>query len=357
MVFFHMLKNNLKRLLRQKPVMLMTFILPLAVLIIVSLIVGGGKEVSYIYFINNDKGSISEEYINELKENNNIKISEEDDAVNKVKNKIINCAYEIPENFSEEIKSGNVPEINIISIEDSNLGSFEYESTEVLNNIILKEYMGNKGIDIAYEDLKSNSSVNVQEDGNSDMTDRILLNILISFIFFACISVGTELYSLKEQKILKRSFISGNSEKKILASILSALFIIYSVCYSVVFSIQAFIRKSEMISKFPYIIANIICLSFVSICLGMLLVRICKKESTIPLWGQGFSWITCFVGGSFMPLELLPERIKVFSKFTPQYWALESIKSENLYLCFIVILFGIVFFTAGTLKFKKMIMN
>lgn len=357
MVFFQMLKNNLKRLLHQKPVILMTFILPLAVLIIISLIVSGGKEVSYVYFINNDKESLSEEYINELRENNNIKVCDEDDAVNKVKNKIINCAYEIPENFSEDIKSGTVPEINIISIDDTNLGSFEYESTEVLNNFVLTENMKSAGLDISYEDLKSNSKVNVEEGKNSDITDRVLLNILISFIFFACISVGTELHSLKEQKILKRSLVSGNSEKKILASILSALFIIYSICYSVVFYIQSVIRKSEMISKFPYVIVNIICLSFVSICLGMLLVRICKKESTIPLWGQGFSWITCFVGGSFMPLELLPERIKVFSKFTPQYWALESIKSENLFLCLIVILFGLVFFTAGTLKFKKMIMN
>lgn len=361
MIFLETLKYNLKRLLHEKIVVLMTFFLPLIVILAISVIVGDSNKKPYIYIVNEDLGSIADEYIDEIKKDNNVKIYDKDIAVDKLKNKIINIVYEIPEDFTEDIKSGEIPQINSISIDDNSYDSsdvnFQYKSSNIVNSLILEHYMNSQGIDISYDELESSTNIQVEDNKNSDMTDKVLLNILISFIFFTCITVGTELYSLKDQNILMRSFVSGNSEKKILASVLTALFIIYSAGYSLVYFFQEIIRSSAVSSKLPYVVVNIICLSFVSICLGVFLVRICKKESTISIWGQGFSWITCFVGGSFMPYEFLPENIRMFSKFTPQYWAIESINNENLSLCLIVILFGIALFCAGTLKFKKLIMN
>jgi hypothetical protein len=43
----------------------------------------------------------------------------------------------------------------------------------------------------------------------------------------------------------------------------------------------------------------------------------------------------------------------MFSKFTPQYWAIQSINTGNIYLAGIVVLFGIALFTAGTFKARR----
>ena len=59
------------------------------------------------------------------------------------------------------------------------------------------------------------------------------------------------------------------------------------------------------------------------------------------------------MGGSFAPYEFLPSAVRMFSKFTPQYWAIESINTGNIYLAGIVVLFGIALFTAGTFKVRR----
>jgi ABC-2 type transport system permease protein len=133
------------------------------------------------------------------------------------------------------------------------------------------------------------------------------------------------------------------------------MFIFFVVVYSSTFLIESKVRGSVMLDKWPVVVVNMIFMVLVSLSLGILAARVCKNENTISIVVQMIAWVTCFVGGSFAPLELLPKTVQYFSKFTPQFWALKSIDTGNYALALIGGLFALVLFTAGTFKTRKFI--
>ncbi|MDS0525961.1 ABC transporter permease [Clostridium sp. SHJSY1] len=358
MNFFIILKSNLKRILKIKTFVIISFVLPLAISLILGTIYDNTDDVSgEIVVINSDSGTLATDVIEELQKTNEIKVYTKEDGLEKVKKKSMPVCYEIPENFSELIKKGEKPEVIAHKYESIMAsGDFEFNLNSVINNIILKNTLQINGVDSGVVD-ENITKANIEVIGNekASMSDTIILNVIVSFIFFGAITIAEELFALKKQNILERSFSTANKPWKILLGILGAMFIFLVVVYSSTFLIESKVRMSVMLDKWPIVVLNMIFLVLVSLSLGILAARICKNENTISIVVQMISWITCFIGGSFAPLEFLPETVQHFSRFTPQYWALESINTGNYSLAFIVGLFAVVLFTAGTFKTRKFI--
>jgi ABC-2 type transport system permease protein len=61
-----------------------------------------------------------------------------------------------------------------------------------------------------------------------------------------------------------------------------------------------------------------------------------------------------FVSGSFSAPGSLPKAIQNLSKFTPQYWFMEIMDGGQLIInSLVILLFALVFFTAGSIKFTS----
>jgi ABC-2 type transport system permease protein len=150
-----------------------------------------------------------------------------------------------------------------------------------------------------------------------------------------------ELFELKKQNILKRSFTTANKPETIIGGVLGALFIVSSIAYSGAFLLSSYIFSSSNLKKAPVIVLNIVCLVMVALSIGVFITRIVKNENLINMVLQIIIALTCFIGGSFMPIEFLPKGITMFSKFTPQYWALQSINTGNAWLSIIVLMFSL----------------
>lgn len=229
-------------------------------------------------------------------------------------------------------------------------------ANSIINKMILREELKSSRNDISLEALNYEKT-NIKVIGRDEKTisDVIILNMTISFILFGSIGISMELFELKRQNILKRSFATSNKPKTIIRGILVALFLISSLGYSGIFLLNSFINLDSGLNKAPIIILNIIFLVLLALSLGVFITRIIKNKNLIAMVLQIIITFTCFIGGSFMPIEFLPKGIKVFSKFTPQYWALQSINTGNVWMAFIVVLFALVFFTAGTFKVRSFI--
>jgi ABC-2 type transport system permease protein len=358
MNFFIILKSNLKRILKIKEFVIISFILPLAISLIIGFIFDNKDDVSgTITVINSDSGTLGAEAIGELQKTNTIKTYTKEDGLEKVKKKAITVCYEIPENFSASLEKGEKPEV-IAHKYESNVesGDFEFNLNSVINNMVLKNTLQANGVNREVLD-ENTSKANIEVIGNekASMSDTIILNIIISFIFFGAITIAEELFALKKQNILERSFSTGNKPWKVVGGILGAMFIFFVVVYSSTFLIESKVRGSVMLDKWPVVVVNMIFMVLVSLSLGILAARVCKNENTISIVVQMIAWVTCFVGGSFAPLELLPKTVQYFSKFTPQFWALKSIDTGNYALALIGGLFALVLFTAGTFKTRKFI--
>lgn len=358
MRFLIVLKSNLKRILKNKTLIFANFLIPLAIVLIFGFIFKNtSMDSKKDIIINSDRGVYGEEFIKELKINSKIEVYEKNDAIERLKKKRITVCYEIPENFSELIGKGEKPKIISYSLEKNmNLGNFEFNANSVINKMLLKGELKNSGSDVSMENLRSDGvKVEVIAKEKKTVEDTVVLNMLISFVFFSSIGVATEFFQLKKENILKRSFTTANSSRTIIGAILGALFILTSICYSIIFLMNIFINAPNTLNKAPIILLNLVFIVFFSLSLGVFITRIVKNEKLIAMVLQIIISLTCFVGGSFAPIEFLPKGVRVFSKFTPQYWSVQSIRTGNVTLAFVVLLFAVVLFTAGTFKVKNFI--
>lgn len=356
MRFLLVLKCNIKRMLKNKKNIVISLLIPSLVILILGFAftrVNGTESESAI--INSDKGKYGLEFINEIKKNTNIKVYEKNNGLEAVKNKRIPLCYEIPDNFSELIMKGEKPQIISHKLQKgTETGNFQLNANSLINKIFLRNEFKNYNKNVSLEDLSyENTKIEMVGSDKEELGDVIILNMLISFVLFGAIGISTELVKLKSQNIFKRSFTTSNSPQVIIGAVLGALFIISSVTYVAIFLVSSLLNSHSSLNKAPVIIINIIFLVLVSLSLAIFVTRVCKNENLINVVFQIIISFTCFVGGSFMPIEFLPKSISMFSKFTPQYWALRSINTNNIGLSFMVVLFSFLLFTAGTYKTKK----
>lgn len=361
MKFFILLKINIKMLLKNKKNIISSFLIPALIVLLMGFIftkIQNSDNQSAL--ILSDKGSYGKEFVNEIKKTTSIKIYEKQDGIEKVKSRKLSACYEVPENFSDMINKGEKPHIVIYQLEKGvEPGNFQFNANSIINKMVLRNEFKTNGTDVTLQQLsykKTNIKV-VSTDKTSidSVGDVVLLNIIISFSLFGAIGIATEFFELKKQNVLKRSFTTANKPKTILGSTLTAMFIISSIGYSAIFVLSSLMFSSNNFSKCLIIILNIVLMVFMALSLGMLVTRLVKNENLIPMVLNIVISVTCFIGGSFMPIEFLPKSITMFSKFTPQYWALQSINTGNPWLSLMVLLFSLVFFTAGTYKTKDFI--
>ncbi|MDP4091228.1 MAG: ABC transporter permease [Bacillota bacterium] len=358
MKFLMILHSNLKRLTKNKKNLLLSILMPAVVVLCFGFALSkiNGSDIESA-IINSDKGSRGQEFIKELERATDLKIYEKAAGLEEVKRKRIAICYEIPENFSELISKGEKPVIISHKLESGREpGNFEFNANSVINKMLMRNEFKSSGLEVSLDKL-SYSSSKIEEIGKDKkgMGDMIVLNLIISFVLYGSIGISTELLSLRQQNIIKRSLTTANKPSAIIGGVLAALFILGSIGYSIIFLVNAGLNSSSYLSKAPVVILNLILLQLFSLSLGVFVTRIVKNEGLIVMVLQIVIAITCFVGGSFMPIEFLPKGVTMFSKFTPQYWALQSINTGNALLALVVILFSLVLFTSGTFKVRNFI--
>ncbi|MBU3133398.1 ABC transporter permease [Clostridium gasigenes] len=355
--FMNILFSNLKRMLKNKGSLAATFIAPVVVIFGLSVFfnsISASSSKTY-NIVNLDNKSYSEELVESLIEKYTIKIYSKEEAIEKLKAKKISEFYEIQSNFTDEIKSLNKPEIIVNRRESSaDFSDFNMVLNDTTNNMVIREELQIK-LDktIELKELvndKDNLTI-VAKDNN--FVSKLILGMLLSFVMFASIGMCYELFYLKKLGTLRRSLITGNSSFVIIGAVLMAQFIIIAVGYYIIFIVNVVINVPDLKADIPIILLNISTLTLVALSFAVFITRIVKNEALIAVVTQGVIGLTCFIGGTFIPIEMLPEKLATISKFTPQYWALESINTGKWEYTLIVLLFALVLFTAGTVSSKS----
>lgn len=358
MKFLIILKSNIKRQLKNKSNIVANFIIPVIVILIFAFIFSKIDDSDNITaVITSDKGTYGQEFIKEMKKSTGIKVYKKSDALEKLKKKNLSVVYEIPLDFTDKIKTGEKAQVISYKIDKATEpGGFEFNANSIINKMLLREEFKNNGSDVSLKSLSyEGSNIKVIGSDKKSIGDVIILNMIISFALYGAIGISLELLELKNGNILKRSFTTANRPGTIIGGVLGSMFIVLSISYSCIFLLNAFIFSSSNLAKAPVIILNITFMVLLALSLGVFVTRIVKNENLINVVLQMVIAFTCFVGGSFMPVEFLPKSISMFSKFTPQYWALQSINTGNAKLSLMVLLFAAALFTAGTFKTKNFI--
>jgi ABC-2 type transport system permease protein len=149
---------------------------------------------------------------------------------------------------------------------------------------------------------------------------------------------------------------TNNTGFEIMGSIYLSMILVQVFIYTLSFLIL------NLLFKLPYgnlglLILNISLMSMISISLGIMLVRIFKEPGVASLVINMVSLAMFFlyIGGVVAATSSkVPAVILTLAKFTPFYWAMESIeKSILLPNEFILLLIALTFFSAGNIKFSS----
>lgn len=351
------IKSNVKILLKNKP-FLLGILIPAIIMIVVGVIINKTDNsedgINKYAIVNSDLGGYGEEFINEISNVSNIDVYEKEEAIELVKKKRISNCYELPNDFSSLIKKGKKPKVTSYKTESSQeLGDFEFNTNSIINKIIIKDQLKSIGQDIYLKSEESDKlKINIEGKDSIRFSDKMTLNVLFSFALFTSAGMAVQIANLKSKNILKRSFTTANSPKSIIGGLLLAIFLIFTVSHNLIFIITAKIIKSNYINKIGIISINLTFTILLALSLAVFITRIFKNDVIINVVLQIIITVICFVGGSFMPIDILPKGIKIFSQFSPQYWTLKSIETGNVAYSFIVLLFSLALFTAGTFKIK-----
>ncbi|MBU5484727.1 ABC transporter permease [Clostridium sp. MSJ-11] len=352
---------HLKRMVKDMKMLSVMLIMPLVVITGTYFIFAKGSDGSGVDVAFNikDKGNYANILMEELNITKSVYYNDEDKALESLKNNDIVAVYVIPEDFTEKIKEGKKPIIEAYKREEGN-GTFVIEGrlNEEINKIIKNRIFLKEGVIEEGQELSKSTITTVMEKEDK-IDDELFYTVLliINFIILSASSIGQEIILLKKEKILSRAISTANKGWEIIGSLYLAMFLLQIGIYTTVVLAEKFIIGYSF-ENLHIVLINILLVSLYSLSLGVLSTRIFENEGvasiTITLVGITSTFF------SLVGLGLHSDKtswiINNLSKFTPQYWAFDSIMNGVIFPnSMIIILMSLVLFTAGNIKLNNFV--
>lgn len=400
MLFVELIKKDFKQLISYKNLILFSILLPVIIFLtlgfLFSDLMNVNKRVDQINvgIVNKDLSEASKLLIDNFKENEsftklfNIIDFDEEDAIKKFNEGKIFSIIEIPNGFSDSLMSFENYELKVTLSELNPIKSL------ILKNILnsYKKYV--KSTDIAvyslYEQIRD---IGIDKDEIKKINDifsfemiftalsrdklfdyipiysipstksieYFLIAISVMFIMYSgLIGMSFILYERKTMTLLRYKSTSSS----ILLFIFSKIFVlflysifqisIFALPIIIIFNINFKLSLLNLILFITLAIINILSLSFFIGCI------INNDESTILIGNIGI-FVLSLIGGSFLPLNLIPIKIQFLSMITPNYWIIKGLlyilkgfSINHIYLNLVVLtVSSIVFLIIVTLKISK----
>lgn len=377
---------HLKRLLIQsKRVLLLTILMPTVIVCLVTFLFSNYKSNASINvgIVNGDRGAEGKGLLKSLEKEDFVidKLSYKE-AKTKIKKNVEGIVLVVPGNFTEKIKNGEKPSIEILKTESGNMDSSianqvnAYIGKEVIENgtsskvIKLGVNVDKNKFDKDMKEASNNkyvtiSSNYVEHDGVQSLAGTVSSNLIVSFLMYSMMFIVMDLYALRKEKILFRSLSTPNANSQILGSIFLSMFVILFMQSALLVTITKFVFNIYWGKSMLPVILIFLALDLVVLSAGIVAARWAKSEEQISPIVSLMVTLTCAIGGSFMPLDQIPnfpDALKKISYFTPQNWAVSALndvvlKNSSVYdilpKLFILLLFAGVFFAAGALQFRE----
>jgi len=354
LMFFRMVFANSKRYLKDYKNIAIMFLLPIICVALTNFLVNNSEKGLNIEIaiINMDGGNYGKQLASDLGVNN-VFYSKET-AVEGLKNYNYSVVYEIPENFSESIDNNIKPTINAYKIEKGNSTQiFEANLQAKLNNLLKVKLLEKNRIIENQKELDKNIiyvDYNMKK-GLLSADSFVPILMILFFIMNYSINISVDLLKLKKDKILERFLSTGNKGYAIMGSIYLSMVAVQVSMYTLSFIIMNFVFKYNF-QNFWMLIMNIALMSMVSISLSLMVIRIFKDNQASSLISILLSMTMFFL--YIYSISNHSDLSTALGKFTPFYWAMDSIEKSVVFPnIFIIILMILVLFTAGSIRYSS----
>ncbi|HBG5345953.1 TPA: ABC transporter permease [Clostridioides difficile] len=346
---------NIKRYLKNHSLLINMVMLPIILIFSINFFTNNsGNQSMYfspVAIVSDSSGKYEHKLINSSKlKENSFGLNEQDKAMKLLKNNKVSAVFVLDKNFSNNIDNLQRPVVKCFKIENG--GSLWAESqieSFVTKSLKLKV---DKNID---DKLTKTNIIDNKPDKNKD--SFLVVFLICYFMYINAAHLASDLFTLKKSNVLKRLISTNNKDIKIIFSIFLGLFFIQSIVYTFALLCFSIIEDFSLsLNILMIVLAN----SFVSTGFVFWIARVFKNESSISLISTFYSLIGLAISiSSLIPSMDTLSFMTNLSKFTPFYWTIDAIKNNDSILINIIvlILIGIIFVTAGSLKLRDFAKN
>ena len=326
------MKNTLKILLKRKSFIISTFLLPIALIFLFSMMYMGASD-SKIAVVNNDQGELGQVLTDKLSNLDGIQVVKPDK--NADTEGLIFHKYEvlvtIDENYTQDILNGNDAQIKVKSISENETkavvtGMINSESQSLAllaNNIDLK----NEGIDKVietYKNSKPDYTLSKNEEKRTSVTSSV--GIIIYLIF---ISAGFSTVFLLEDEsngTKERTLMSKVSEKEYYGGLSIIFFLSASIPAIEYYAISKIFNYEFGFNNTYLLLVLMLIFVLLAVVFNVFLTTVFKNKAIFGTIGSTLTIPIFMLSGAFWPYEFMSSTLQKIGNALPPRWFFVSIE-------------------------------
>lgn len=280
----------------------------------------------------NDNSVLSEGLTNYLKNKHKVvkpEVYDKDKLLNKLYYDTLDYIVVIPEGFSKECKEGT-GQVDVTKSINNMVGMYgDMDISSFVRELyILSEggFSENEAVEIATENcaIKSNvkltsASSNVGEDPSFYITFRYVPYLYLGVL---CFIIGNVMLSFSKKDISKRlkcgAVTTLNNSLQAVAAF--AIFVLGLYIFSIIFTLAC--GGTELIHSpnLGLFMLNMAMSLLTSFGLAFLIGTVVKSDNALSGLSNVVVLGLSFLGGVFVPMEIMGNSMRPFAKFLPTYW-------------------------------------
>ncbi|HPR97430.1 MAG TPA: ABC transporter permease [Thermotogota bacterium] len=357
---------NFRRLIKDFKLLLFVFTMPIIAIVLIASLTGPADTSVKVKMgiVNLDQSAGSERFIQQLKDDGDYDISVLDEvaAEKEYLARRLPVIITIPEDFFMNAENGTDVQIGIKHV-DSVQANWLFERTnQIIRGILQADLIAG----VSDVQLENHSEFIVFE---VEKTERkpdgfMVLAFILTFMMFSIIFLGQDLIELRQKDLLFRMYATPSRPSQLTGSIMVTMGLFFIIQTVALFILGSFFMKGSLLTG--NVLGSIVvlgCFILVNLSLGVLLTRLCRETNTIGVWANVIILPTGMVSGIFVPSQFLPDFLKPFSFLAPQHWVMTGIQKMNsgeslvsiLPNIGVLLLFALCIFSAGILKFDRLV--
>lgn len=362
------LRNNMRRLLRDRYNLIVMVILPVITLGLYWF-TGSGSTPVRVGIADDDHTFLTQNLIRGLEKNCMVIFLDEEEIKGRLLNVEIDYGVKIDKGFTESLISGEEARIKAYGIRDYNglipakiyIDNFVNSARKIA--IAAKgdeeefrkglEYYMEGNLEAQYEDVSYVSSGNNYAQSG--------LGVMLMFMMYMSINAASLIGEDKRLKTYERILMSPLTLKEYALGNIFSFFAIIWIQIIVLFGILKFMFGMDFGSSTASLLIFIIIYSAVCVSMGMAVVNLSKNLSQVSALTPLIVIPMAMLGGCLWSREIMPVILQKVSELVPVTWAMKgiekimsggSITSAGNEII-VLLLFSLVFFLAGSGKINS----
>lgn len=241
----------------------------------------------------------------------------------------------IPENYSSDFFAGKNPKLEKMEIMGSYSGTFVNAMIESYLNTVSVYMKSINGISLEKAVEKTNEvykesievTVDTEEKEVNDYPQKSYFKFCIYAIIVTLI-LGTGLIVSKfnETELKKRNLVSPVSETRMNMYQLMGNLIFGIAVWGILTAAAVIIYgKSVFTPGGLLLVINMFVASMMALAIGFLISKFGKTKNSISAMANTIGLGCSFIGGVFVPMEMMGKTVGTIAKVTPTYWYIRTV--------------------------------